>query len=41
MTFLRATDVQLTKKYFLNLICAHAVFNFDFINEPIFPNDLM
>lgn len=41
MTLLRPTDVRLTKKYFLNLIYARAVFDFNLINEPIFPNDLM
>ena len=41
MTFLRSTDVRLTKKYFLNLICPHTMFDFDFINEPIFPDNLM
>ena len=41
MTLLRAPDMRLAKKYFLNLVCAHAMFDFNFSNEPIFPNDLM
>jgi len=41
MTFLRSTDVRLAKQYLLNLIRAHFMFDFNLINEPIFPNNFM
>jgi hypothetical protein len=28
-------------KYFLNFIGTYAMFGLDFINEPLFPNDLL
>lgn len=33
--------MRLTKKYLFHFTCAHAMFDFDFINKPIFPNNLM
>lgn len=33
--------MRLAEKYFLNLIRAHAMFDFDFIYQSIFPDDLI
>jgi hypothetical protein len=40
-TSLRPTDMRLTEKYLLYFIRAHAMFDFDFISKPVFPNNLM
>ena len=41
MTFLRPADVRPAEKYFLNFVRADAVFDFNLINEPVFPDNFM